>query len=193
MPIQEINLSSWAIIWGSYHLSMKEKTINNKMKLDLYARVSTKHQDVDIQMQSLRDWTIRQGHIIMSETYDQESGRKELSERKQFMNLLNNPKGEAIAVFKLDRLTRNWDSVSLIEKHFRENWQSYKLVATDFPVNLSNAVGRLMFRNIMALNCFEPEQMLERQKPSIDKAKLEGKFRGRQKGAKGKVSTSKIN
>ncbi len=157
------------------------------MKLDLYARVSTKDQDVQVQMDYLRKWCVRNDHTIVNEIYDEESGRIDILKRKKFIQLLNNPKGNALLVYKLDRLSRNFDSVTFIEKHFRDNWENYKLICTDMPVDLNTAVGRLMFRNLMVINCFEPEQMLERQKPSIEKAKREGKFKGRVKGTKNKI------
>lgn len=163
------------------------------MKLDLYARTSTQHQDVDQQMNYLRDWVKRNGHEIASDTYDQESAKIDLKDRKKFLEVLNNPKGDGLLVFNLDRLTRNWDSVTFIEKHFRDNWENYKLISTADEINLSNASGRLMFRIKLAVNCHMPEDMLEKQAIGIARAKAEGKFKGRQKGAKGKAKDSKLN
>lgn len=161
------------------------------MKVTLYARVSTKDQSVHDKMIQLRKWAVTNGHTIAKEVFDTESGTIDLKDRKKFQEILNNPIGDAIVVNKLDRITRNFDSVTLIEKYFRENWETFKLIALDFPVDLNSAVGRLMFRNMMTLACFEPEQMKERQRLGIERAKAEGKFKGRQKGAKGKVNTDK--
>ena len=163
------------------------------MNLTLYARVSTEDQNVDDKMQELRKWAVSNNHRIVFEVWDTESGTIELKDRKKFLQILNNPIGDAVVVNKLDRVTRNFDSVTLIEKYFRENWGTFKLISLDFPVNLETAVGRLMFRNMMTLACFEPEQMKERQKLGIARAKKEGKFKGRQKGAKGKANNSKLN
>lgn len=153
------------------------------MKVTLYARVSTKDQSVDDKMQELRRWAVRNEHRIVHEVWDTESGTIELKDRKKFLEILNNPIGDALVVNKLDRITRNFDSVTLIEKFFRENWNNFKLIALDFPINLDNAIGRYQFRNTMALACLEPELMKERQKLGIARAKAEGKFKGRQKGA----------
>lgn len=163
------------------------------MRLDLYARVSTEDQNVLQQIHTLRQWVLKHGHAISSETQDKQSGKVPLEEREQFMNLLNNPKGDALLVFNLDRLTRNWDSVTFIEKHFRDKWDTYKLISTADEINLSNASGRMMFRIKLAVSCYMPEDMLEKQRPAIEKAKAEGKFKGRQKGAKGKAKQSKLN
>lgn len=160
------------------------------MRVDLYARVSTEDQDVNQQIVNLRQWALANGHHIASETFDMQSGKVPLEEREKFMQLLNNPKGEALVVFNLDRLTRNWDSVTFIEKHFRANWDNYKLISTKDEINLNNANGRLMFRIKLAINCHMPEDMLEKQAVGIARAKKQGKFKGRKKGAVAKQKYS---
>jgi DNA invertase Pin-like site-specific DNA recombinase len=156
------------------------------MNVDLYARVSTEDQDVNQQIIHLRKWAVSNGHRIVSETFDTQSGKIPLENREKFHNLLNNPKGDALVVFNLDRLTRNWDSVTFIEKHFRDNWDKYKLISTKDEINLDNANGRLMFRIKLAINCHMPEDMIEKQIIGIERAKKDGKYKGRKKGAIGK-------
>ena len=160
------------------------------MKVTLYARVSTEDQSVDDKMRELRRWAKSNNHEIVKEVFDKQSGTVELKDRKKFLEILDNPLGDALVVNKLDRITRNYDSVTLIERYFRENWDTFKLIALDFPVQLDTAVGRLMFRNMLTLACFEPEQMKERQRPAIERAKKEGKFKGRKKGAVSKKKYS---
>lgn len=159
------------------------------MNVTLYARVSTDHQNIDDKMKELRKWAVTNNHKIVHEVWDTESATIDLKDRKKFLEILNNPIGDAIVVNKLDRITRNFDSVTLIEKYFRENWINFKLIALDFPINLETAVGRLMFRNMMTLACFEPEQMKERQRSGINRAIAEGKFKGRKKGSKNNSKT----
>jgi len=156
------------------------------MKVTLYARVSTKDQNVDDKMNELRKWAKTNGHQIVQEIWDTESGTIELEKRSKFIEILNNPKGEALVVNKVDRVTRNFDSVTFIEKYFRENWETFKLITLDFEINLSNAVGRLMFRQLMALACYEPELIKERMALGIERAKEQGKYKGRKKGSKNK-------
>jgi len=43
-----------------------------------------------------------------------------------------------------------------------------------------------MFRVKMAVSCYMPEDMREKQRIGIARAKAEGKYKGRQKGAKNK-------
>lgn len=156
------------------------------MKVAIYARVSTADQNVKQQVKYLREWCRHHDYRVVRCIADTESGRKPLVERKQFQNLLANPMAEAILVIKLDRLTRNWNDVTFIERHFTEHWESCRLISAGEPVDLSNAAGRFNFRVLMALNCYMPEDLVERQVIGIARAKEEGKYCGRKPGAKNK-------
>ena len=156
------------------------------MKVAIYARVSTEDQNVKQQEQYLKEWCNKQQHVIVQSIKDEESGRLPLVSRKHFLNLLKTSKQglfDGIVVYNLDRLTRNWDDVTYIEKHFRDNWDKCKLLSTSDAIDLSNASGRMMFRIKMAVSCFMPEDMREKQKIGIERAKAEGKYKG---GAKGR-------
>jgi len=172
---------------GSLSISI-QKMAEKKRRYEvvIYARVSTADQNVKQQVKYLREWCAKQGYQVYGSIADTESGRLPLTERKQFRKLLANPKADAIVVHKLDRLTRNWDDVTLIERHFRTHWNTCKLISAGDPVDLSNAAGRFNFRVLMALNCYMPEDLVERQKVGIDRARRQGKYRGRKPGAKNK-------
>jgi len=160
------------------------------MKVDIYCRVSTEDQNVSQQVAYLKEWCSRQIPIMQINRIisDTESGRLPLTERKKFRKLLESHNGsDAMVVFRLDRLTRNWDDVTLIEREFRENWDTYKLVSAGEPVDLSCATGRLNFRLMMAIHCFMPEDMREKQKVGIERARKQGKYLGRKPGAKNKI------
>jgi DNA invertase Pin-like site-specific DNA recombinase len=155
------------------------------MKVCIYVRVSTEDQNVEQQIDYLKEWCKNKNYNIIKCIADEESGRLPLIERKQFLKLLNESKKgnyEAIVIYNLDRLTRNWDDVTLIEKHFRDNWDVCKLISIADTIDLSNASGRMMFRIKMAVGCYMPEDMREKQKIGIERAKAEGKFKGGTKG-----------
>lgn len=155
------------------------------MIYDIYARVSTDDQNVKQQVKYLKEWCSKKSIEVNRIVMDEESGRKPLLERKKFMKLLNNSIcsiAEGLVIINLDRLTRNWDDVTYIEKHFRENWDKYKLISTSDGIDLSNASGRMMFRIKMAVSCYMPEDMREKQKIGIERAKAQGKYKGGKKG-----------
>ena len=160
------------------------------MILDLYARVSTEDQNVKTQMQHLKEWAKRNNYTIHRVVMDTESGTTPLIERKQFLRLLNESKlsiSNGMGIVNLDRLTRNWEDVVFLEKHFRENWDKYKLLSIGDTIDLSNASGRFTFRVRMAMCCYMPEDMKEKQRIGIDRAKKEGKYKGGKKGRSWKV------
>jgi len=156
------------------------------MKVAIYCRVSTEDQNVKQQSEYLFEWCKKQNYEVVLKVLDTESGTLSLYERKQFKLLLDSSKFnnsfEAIIIYNLDRLTRNWDDVTLIERHFRENWNKCKLISSGDSVDLSNASGRMMFRIKMAVSCYMPEDMREKQRIGIERAKLEGKYKGGVKG-----------
>jgi len=157
------------------------------MKLLIYCRVSTEDQNVDQQAQYCKEWAKRQGHEVVWTLKDKESGRKPLLEREKFKKIIlkeYNFQFDAVLVYHMDRLTRNWDDVTAIEKFFRENWEDTKLLVTNFDVRLDNAVGRYLFRTMMANFCYMPEDSMEKSRIGIERAKKEGKYKGRPKGAK---------
>jgi len=148
-------------------------------RIAIYARVSTDDQNVIQQVNILTEWCARQSHDIVKVVADTESGRKPLTERKKFKALLiDSGDWEAILVYNLDRLTRNWDDVTFIERFFRENWNRCQLISMQDTIDLSNASGRMMFRIKMAVACYMPEDMREKQIVGIQRAKQQGKYTG---------------
>ena len=147
--------------------------------MTVYARVSTDDQNVKQQAKYVVGYFEARGWKIKKVVMDTESGRKPLLERKKFIKLLDEvvvgTAGQAIGIFKLDRLTRNWHDESPIEKVFSDNWSKCKLLSAGESIELSDATGRLNFRLMMVISCFMPEDMLEKQKVGIARAQKEGK------------------
>lgn len=161
-----------------------------KSRVAIYARVSTEDQNVAQQVEYIKKWCLKQDYEVYKIVSDEESGRLPLTERKRFLGLLNDSKNggyKAIVVHNLDRLTRNWDDITFIEKHFRTHWHICRLISISDKVDLSNAAGRMMFRIKMAVNCYMPEDMREKQIIGIERAKAEGKYKG------GKIGRKKRN
>lgn len=155
------------------------------MRAKLIARVSTEKQDADIRMQELRDYASNKGYKIASEYWIKESATIDIEDRKDFVRALEeNNKEDVIIINKLDRLTRNFKSIAWFEDYL--NNSNIKLIALDHQPDLKTATGRLVFRQLLLIACFETEQVKERMKPKIEKRKAEGRYLGRKKGAKNK-------
>lgn len=166
------------------------------INIALYARVSTEDQNVKQQMQHLKEWAKRNDYNVVKVVMDTESGTKPLMERKRFLRLLDESKNgsmDAVGIVNIDRLTRNWEDVVFIEKHFRENWDICKLFSIGDTIDLSNASGRFMFRMKMVVCCYMPEDMKEKQRIGIDRAKRQGKYKGGKKGRSWKKLDHPLN
>ena len=93
-------------------------------------------------------------------------------------------RGDVLVVTKIDRLARTTlglaDLVALLDK------VGAGLVILDTPIDTTTAAGRMIFGVMGTLAQFEREQMLERQRVGVRRAKAEGKYQGRppMKGAK---------
>ena len=159
--------------------------MSSDVLVDVYARVSTEDQNVEQQVKHIKKWCKNNGYKPFLILQDKESGTKPLKDRYKFNELLKRPE-RPVVIYNLDRMTRNWDDIVLLEQHFRKYWVVSPLISTSDPIDLSTAGGRLMFRMKMVFACYMPEDMLEKQKVGIERAKKQGKYKGRKKGAKGK-------
>ncbi|MGE7665822.1 recombinase family protein [Ureibacillus composti] len=82
-----------------------------------------------------------------------------------------------IYVADFSRLARSTkDLLELVELLESKGVQ---LVSIKENIDTSNATSRLMLKMISAINDFERENMLERQREGIAIAKAEGKYKGR--------------
>lgn len=151
----------------------------------IYARVSTQDQNVDQQAAYCKEWCKRNKHKVVWTIKDKESASISLMQRERFKKLINqeyNFDYDAVLVYNIDRLTRNWDDVTVIERFFRVNWAKTRLMSVSEPIELHNASGRMQFRLKMVINCYMPEDTLEKSRIGIDRAKKEGKYKGGKKG-----------
>lgn len=157
------------------------------MKIYIYSRVSTEDQNVDQQVKFIQEWAKKNNHIVLKILKDTQSGRTPLEKRYLFQKMIQEIKdepckAEAVVIYSLDRLTRNWDDINQIEIGFRQNWNKCRLMSTSEDINLESPSGRLMFRIKMAVACYMPEEMLQKQRIGIERAKEEGKYQGGKKG-----------
>jgi DNA invertase Pin-like site-specific DNA recombinase len=89
-------------------------------------------------------------------------------------------KFEILVVQDVDRLTRSfYDGVEL-EKFCLEN--DKEIISLSEPVDLTTPYGRFMFRVKLAMNSFYVENLLEKIRIGIERAKKEGKYKGGKKG-----------
>lgn len=140
------------------------------MALIGYARVSTKDQNFDLQVENLKEYGCTK---IFKE---KESGGK--SDRKELSNALNYLReGDKLIVYKLDRLARSTFDLHKIAKQLQE--RNIGLVFIKEQIDFSTPSGKLMFTMLGAIAEFERDLIRERTREGRERAKKQGKHLGR--------------
>ena len=143
-----------------------------------YARVSTREQNLDAQLDQLK----AAGATKIFE--EKRSGVDQ--QRAELKNLLNYVReGDIVVVTKIDRIARS-------VKHLLEITDTLKskgvhLNILNMGLDTTTSQGKLMLTVIGAIAEFERELMLERQREGIEKARQQGKYKGRKPTARAKA------
>src|SRR2546425_4711984 len=151
------------------------------MRIAIYARVSTddKGQDPENQLRDLRQWC--QGHELVGEYVDYESGRK--ANRKQFALLFEDAsrrKFDCVLFWALDRFSREGMVPTIIHlqrlSSYGVSFHSYTEahLATD-----NELVRNILLALLASLAKVEAQKISERTKAGMARARANGKRIGR--------------
>lgn len=147
-----------------------------------YARVSTTGQNVETQVQRLRQSGCSK---VYKETYTGGSTQG----RKQLQGLLGYVReGDSVVVTKLDRLARSAVDLGQIAKTLED--KGVDLVVLDQSIDTTTPTGKLMFTMIAAFAEFERDLIRERVQEGVTKAKANGVQFGRKAKLTDKQLTS---
>jgi DNA invertase Pin-like site-specific DNA recombinase len=151
------------------------------LRVALYGRVSTldKGQDVNLQLNELREFSERRGWKIAGDYVDNGvSGAKE--SRPELNRLIADAKKckfDVIAVWKLDRFGRSLKHLVMTLADLESLGIAFVSLRDGF--DLSTPSGRLMFQIIGAMGEFERNLIRERVKAGMAHAKAKGRRLGR--------------
>ncbi|MEO1263183.1 MAG: recombinase family protein [Bacteroidota bacterium] len=138
-----------------------------------YARVSTRDQSIDLQMDALKKAGC--GKIYSEQVSGTKSDRPKLKEMLKQLR-----KGDVVVVWKLDRLGRSLrDLVSLIST-FQDIGAGFKSLQDS--IDTTTPTGKLTFHLFAALAEFERDIISTRTKAGLDAARARGRKGGRPKG-----------
>jgi len=138
-----------------------------------YARVSTKEQHLDLQLDALKDAGCE---IIFHETA---SGAR--SERQELAKLIAQVrKGDVVVIWKLDRLGRSLKHLVEVVTTLMEKGVGLKSLHD--PIDTTTAQGRLIFNIFASLAEFERDLIRERTNAGLQAARARGRMGGRPKG-----------
>lgn len=141
-----------------------------------YARVSTKEQNLDRQIEALKKEGVEEKNIFSEKI----SGAKQTNERPALDDLLSRLReGDTLCVMSFDRLARSTSQLLNLVEHFKEN--GINLVSIKEDVRTDTPQGRLFFVISAAFAEFEREIIRERQAEGIAIAREQGRIKGRPK------------
>ena len=138
-----------------------------------YARVSTKDQNVDLQLDALKQAGCER--IYQEVASGSKTARPELDRL-----LVDIRAGDTIVIWKLDRLGRSLKH--LVELVGKLSERKIGLLSLNDPVDTTNAQGRLVFNLFASLAEFERELIQERTQAGLSAARARGRIGGRPKG-----------
>lgn len=152
----------------------------------LYARVSTRDQNIDMQLIDMRSYAEVRKLNIVKEYIDYASGSR--SDRENYQRLLNDVrkrKTDAVIVWKFDRFARS--TKELINALEEFNSLGVDFVSYKENVDTSTPAGKILFTMISAFAEFERAIIRERVIAGMEKAKAKGVRLGRPKIALFKI------
>ena len=142
-------------------------------KLVGYARVSTSEQEVELQLDALRQAGCANEHIFI----DKASGAR--SERPGLDACLRLLKpGDTLLVWRLDRLGRSMPHLVMLIEELLGKGIGFRSLC-DGVIDTTTASGELIFNLFSALAQFERRLIQERTKAGLSAAKARGRKGGR--------------
>lgn len=136
-----------------------------------YVRVSTADQNEKRQTEALDQYCIDKWYT--ESVSGKDKNRPKLQEMLEYIR-----EGDTLYIHDLSRLARSTkDLLEIIELLQKKG---VKLVSNKEKIDTSSANGKLMITMIAAINEFERENLLERQREGIAVAKRAGKYKGGQ-------------
>lgn len=135
-----------------------------------YARVSTREQNMDAQLDAL---TAAGCDKIFSEKASGTSARRpELDRALEYLR-----EGDSLVITRLDRLGRSTRNLIVFAEELRD--RGVNLVILDIGVDSSTLIGQVLFTILAALAQMERDLIVERTKEGLAAARARGRVGGR--------------
>ena len=166
---------------------------NGRLRVAIYARVSTKDQNCDRQIADLENYAQLAGYQVVATHIEKASGSKnDRAERKMVINLARSRQIDAVVVTELTRWGRS--TIDLIDSlHQLQSWGVSLVAQNGFQFDLSTPHGKMIASIMATLAEFERDLLKERIKSGIANARARGKVFGRPMGGKIADRCDKIN
>ena len=146
-----------------------------------YARVSTKEQDLSLQLDALSKYGCDR---IFTDKMSSVKERQGLTDALGYLR-----EGDTLVVWKLDRLCRSLPDLIKISEQIRT--AGAQLVSITERIDTSTPAGRLYFNFLGALGQMERELIQERVKAGLAAARRRGKVPGKPRVSEEKLELAR--
>jgi len=146
-----------------------------------YARVSTKEQDLSLQLDALSKYGCDR---IFTDKLSSVKERQGLTDALGYLR-----EGDTLVVWKLDRLCRSLPDLIKISEQIR--MMGAQLVSITESIDTSTPAGRLYFNILGALGQMERELIQERVKAGLAAARRRGKVPGKPRVSEEKLELAR--
>lgn len=146
-----------------------------------YARVSTKEQDLSLQLDALNKYGCDR---IFTDKLSSVKERQGLTDALGYLR-----DGDTLVVWKLDRLCRSLPDLIKISEQIRTT--GAQLVSITESIDTSTPAGRLYFNILGALGQMERELIQERVKAGLAAARRRGKVPGKPRVSEEKLELAR--
>jgi DNA invertase Pin-like site-specific DNA recombinase len=146
-----------------------------------YARVSTKEQDLSLQLDALSKYGCDR---IFTDKMSSVKERQGLTDALGYLR-----DGDTLVVWKLDRLCRSLPDLIKISEQIRTT--GAQLVSITESIDTSTPAGRLYFNILGALGQMERELIQERVKAGLAAARRRGKVPGKPRVSEEKLELAR--
>ena len=146
-----------------------------------YARVSTKEQDLSLQLDALNKYGCNR---IFTDKMSSVKERQGLTDALGYLR-----EGDTLVVWKLDRLCRSLPDLIKISEQIRT--AGAQLVSITESIDTSTPAGRLYFNILGALGQMERELIQERVKAGLAAARRRGKVPGKPRVSEEKLELAR--
>lgn len=136
-----------------------------------YIRVSTVEQNEARQLEAMKDKSIEK--YFTEKVSGKNINRPKLKEMLDYVR-----EGDTVYIHDFSRLARSTEDLLNIVNRLNE--KGVHLVSNKENLDTSTPTGKLMLTMIAAINQFERENLLERQREGIKIAKEQGRYKGGQ-------------
>lgn len=143
-----------------------------------YARVSTQDQNLDMQLDALKDFGCEQ--IFQEKITTRKTERPQLEEMIKILR-----PGDTVVIFKLDRISRSTKHLIELSELF-EN-KGVQFVSLQDSIDTSTPMGRFFFRVMASIAELERDIVSERTRAGLSAARARGRKGGRPKADEKKV------